>query len=133
MIDRIRRIFKLDFSVFDEIEADPNATGEAVIVVLVVSLAAAIGTGLRPDTPRGLAVAFVELAVRREGIVDALEAQLGLTCKFQAWSVFETEHSAQDRLLFVGAVVGIIVTGDSIVARKNRESVLALRLVDKLG
>ena len=59
MIDRIRRIFRLDFSVFDEIEADPNATGEAVIVVLVVSLAAAIGTGLRPDTPRGFAVAFV--------------------------------------------------------------------------
>jgi len=44
MVDRIIRIIKLDFPVFKEIEADPNATSEAAIVVIVATLLSAIGT-----------------------------------------------------------------------------------------
>ena len=58
MIDRIPRIIKLDFSVFDEIEADPAATVQAAIIVVVVSLLSGIGTGLRADAPRGFTAAF---------------------------------------------------------------------------
>jgi len=58
MIDRILRIVKLDFSVFEDIERDPNATLEAGIVVVLVSLLSAIGTALRSDAPLSVAAAF---------------------------------------------------------------------------
>ncbi len=56
MVDRIMRIIKLDFSVFKEIEADPNATSEAAIVVLLASLLSAIGTGI---ASRGFFMPFI--------------------------------------------------------------------------
>jgi hypothetical protein len=47
MIDRIMRVIKLDFSVFKEIEGDPNATSEAAIVVVVATLFSALGSAVR--------------------------------------------------------------------------------------
>jgi len=44
MIDRIMRIIRLDFSVFKEIESDPNATTEAAIVVAAATLLSALGS-----------------------------------------------------------------------------------------
>jgi hypothetical protein len=49
MIERIVRIFKLDFSVFREIESDPDATAEAAIIVAVTSVVAAIAAVVGAD------------------------------------------------------------------------------------
>ena len=57
MVDRIMRIIKLDFSVFKEIESDPNATTEAAIVVVVATLLSSLGSALGPATPGQAAVA----------------------------------------------------------------------------
>ncbi len=46
MLQRILRIIQLDAKVFREIEGDANATGEAVIIVVVASLLSAIGAGI---------------------------------------------------------------------------------------
>jgi hypothetical protein len=59
MIDRILRIIKLDFSVFREIESDPNATVQAAIVVVLASGLSAIGTAFSADTSQALAPAFL--------------------------------------------------------------------------
>jgi hypothetical protein len=59
VIDRILRIVKLDFSVFKEIEADPNATGQAVIIVVLASFLSALGTWLRADAPRAFVAVFL--------------------------------------------------------------------------
>jgi len=57
MIDRIMRVIKLDFPVFKEIEADPNATSEAAIIVVVVTLISALGSGMA--MPHRFFAAFV--------------------------------------------------------------------------
>ena len=44
------RIIQLDFSVFKEIEADPNATAEAAIIVAVTSVLSALGPAIRSRT-----------------------------------------------------------------------------------
>jgi hypothetical protein len=46
MLDRVIGVFKLSSNTFEEIEHDQNATGEAAIVVAVVALLAAIGSGI---------------------------------------------------------------------------------------
>lgn len=46
MLDRVIGVFKLDSNTFEEIEADQNATGQAALVVLVVALVGAIGSGI---------------------------------------------------------------------------------------
>ncbi len=46
MLERIMRIIRLDAKVFREIEDDPNATAQAGIIVVVVSLLSAIGSGI---------------------------------------------------------------------------------------
>jgi hypothetical protein len=58
MIERILRVVKLDFSVFKEIESDPNATLEAAIVVVAANLLAAIGSGVRTEAPRAFFSTF---------------------------------------------------------------------------
>lgn len=45
MLKRIIGVFKLDVNTFEEIEHDSNATGQAAIVVVIVSFVAAIGSG----------------------------------------------------------------------------------------
>jgi hypothetical protein len=51
MIERIMRIFQLDFSVFREIESDRNATVEAAIVVAITTFISAIASGIGADHP----------------------------------------------------------------------------------
>jgi hypothetical protein len=43
---RLTGVLKLQPATFEEIEANPSATGQAVVVVVIASLAAGIGAGL---------------------------------------------------------------------------------------
>lgn len=44
LIDRMIRAAKLDVNVYEEVEADPSAMGQAISVVVIASLAAGIGS-----------------------------------------------------------------------------------------
>jgi hypothetical protein len=46
MLDRIMRVIKLDKSVYAEVETDQMATSQAAIVVAVVAVLSAIGSGI---------------------------------------------------------------------------------------
>lgn len=46
MIERVVGVFKLDSNTFEEIEADQGATGQAAMVVLIVALVGALGSGI---------------------------------------------------------------------------------------
>lgn len=46
MLQRIIGVFKLDVNTFEEIEADTSATGQAALVVLIVALVGALGSGI---------------------------------------------------------------------------------------
>ena len=61
MIERIMRVVQLDFSVFKEIESDPQATTEAVIMVAVTTILSAIGSSVGANNP---AMSFVGSIVR---------------------------------------------------------------------
>jgi hypothetical protein len=50
MIERIVRLIRLDWSVFGELESDPNATTEAAIIVAVSTLLSAFGTALGSES-----------------------------------------------------------------------------------
>ncbi|MGD8624829.1 MAG: YIP1 family protein [Anaerolineae bacterium] len=49
MIDRIMRAIRLDWTVFREIAEDQNAMSEAAIIVVIVSILSAIGSGLAAE------------------------------------------------------------------------------------
>jgi hypothetical protein len=44
IVDRMIRAAKLDVNLYEEVEADTGATGQAMVVVIVTSIAAGIGT-----------------------------------------------------------------------------------------
>ncbi len=46
MVNRIMGVFRLDVNTFEEVEHDPNATTQAAIIVAIVALLAALGSGL---------------------------------------------------------------------------------------
>lgn len=46
MLERIIGVFKLDVDTFEEIEHDQSATGQAALVVLIVALLGAVGSGI---------------------------------------------------------------------------------------
>ena len=46
MLERVIGVFKLDVNVFEEIEHDQGATGQAAIVVAIAALLAALGSGI---------------------------------------------------------------------------------------
>lgn len=46
MFNRILGVLKLDSNTFEEIEHDPNATTQALIIVAVIALISAVGSGL---------------------------------------------------------------------------------------
>lgn len=46
MFNRILGVLKLDSNTFEEIEHDPNATTQAIIIVAVIALISALGSGL---------------------------------------------------------------------------------------
>jgi hypothetical protein len=53
MLDRVIGVFKLDSNVFEEIEHDQNATGQAAIVVAIVAVLAALGSGIGASLGQG--------------------------------------------------------------------------------
>jgi hypothetical protein len=46
MLERVIGVFKLDVNVFEEIEHDQGATGQAAIIVAIAALLAALGSGI---------------------------------------------------------------------------------------
>ncbi len=46
MLDRILGVFRLNPATFEEIENDPSATSQAAIVVAIVALLSALGSGI---------------------------------------------------------------------------------------
>ena len=46
MLERVIGVFKLDANVFEEIEHDQGATGQAAIIVAIAALLAALGSGI---------------------------------------------------------------------------------------
>ena len=46
LINRMLRAAKLEVSLYEEVEADSTATSQALIAVIVVSLASAVGSGI---------------------------------------------------------------------------------------
>ena len=49
LVDRIMGVLRLNAATFEEIEADQTATGQAAVVVALVALLGAIGTGLAAE------------------------------------------------------------------------------------
>lgn len=60
--DRLIRTAQLDSAVYEEIEADRSATMQAATVVVVASVAAALGAGLRVGLLGFIVVALLALA-----------------------------------------------------------------------
>lgn len=44
LVDRMVRASKLDINLYEEVEADQNSLGQAILVVIISSLAAGVGT-----------------------------------------------------------------------------------------
>lgn len=53
MVDRILGVFRLSVNTFEEIEHDTNATSQAAIVVAIVALLAAVGSGFGASIAEG--------------------------------------------------------------------------------
>jgi hypothetical protein len=53
MMNRVLGVFKLDPRVYEEIEHDPNATSQAILIVGIVAILSAIGSGLGATIGRG--------------------------------------------------------------------------------
>jgi hypothetical protein len=62
MWDRIVRAALLDKAVYEEVEADKSATGQAVTLVVLVAVASGIGTGVGGGVPGLLSSAAIALA-----------------------------------------------------------------------
>lgn len=53
MVNRIIGVFRLDPNTFEEVEHDTTATGQAAIIVLIVAVLSAIGSGLGANVAGG--------------------------------------------------------------------------------
>jgi len=69
LINRMIRAAKLEADLYEEVEADSTATSQALIAVIVVSLATGIGTGIAGITTMGAPGFFL-------GLVTGLAASL---------------------------------------------------------
>jgi hypothetical protein len=67
MLQRIMGVFMLNANIFEEIEHDTSATGQAAIVVTIVALLSAIGSGisttLNPEAGGGFIGSFIVAVV----------------------------------------------------------------------
>jgi len=59
LMDRVIGVFKLNVATFEEIEHDRSATSQAAIVVAVVALLSALGSGIFNAGGRGFFAAFL--------------------------------------------------------------------------
>ncbi|MBI2934342.1 MAG: hypothetical protein HYY29_02105, partial [Chloroflexi bacterium] len=73
--NRMTRAIKLDVHLFEEVEADSGATGQALLAVIAVSVATGIGAGMA-SLGRGVAPFFLALV---GGVVSSIAGWL-------AWS-----------------------------------------------
>ena len=69
LIDRMIRAAKLDASLYEEVEADKTATRQALLVVLIYSICAGIGSGLVNVWNESVGHFFLSLFV---GLISAL-------------------------------------------------------------
>lgn len=69
LVDRMIRAAKLDVNLYEEVEADKTATRQALIVVLIYSICAGIGSGLVNVWDESVGRFFLSLFV---GLVSAL-------------------------------------------------------------
>ena len=53
MLERVIGVFKLDVNVFEEIEHDQDATSQAVIIVAIVAVLSALGSGIGASLGEG--------------------------------------------------------------------------------
>lgn len=53
MLERVIGVFKLDVDVFEEIEHDQGATGQAATIVAIAALLAALGSGISASLGEG--------------------------------------------------------------------------------
>ena len=104
MVDRIVRAIRLDWTVFREIAVDPEATKQAAIIVLVVSLLSAVGSGL------GLLVAKVGFGTAVWGFFNewliggVLIGWIGwaILTYFVGTTLFKGESSIEEMLRVLG-------------------------------
>jgi len=69
LVDRMIRAAKLDVNLYEEVEADKTATRQALLVVLIYSICAGIGSGLAMVWDEGVGSFFLNLFV---GLLFAL-------------------------------------------------------------
>ncbi len=69
LVDRMIRAAKLDVNLYEEVEADKTATRQALLVVLIYSICAGIGSGLAMVWDEGVGRFFLSLFV---GLIIAL-------------------------------------------------------------
>jgi hypothetical protein len=69
LVDRMIRAAKLDVNLYEEVEADKTATRQALLVVLIYSICAGIGSGLINVWDEGVGRFFLSLFV---GLISAL-------------------------------------------------------------
>ena len=69
LVDRMIRAAKLDVNLYEEVEADKTATRQAIVVVLIYSICAGIGSGLVDVWDEGAGHFFLSLFV---GLISAL-------------------------------------------------------------
>ncbi len=69
LVDRMIRAAKLDVNLYEEVEADKTATRQALLVVLIYSICAGIGSGLAMVWDEGVGRFFLSLFV---GLISAL-------------------------------------------------------------
>lgn len=63
IVARVTRLAKMDWSVFEEIEHDESANGEAAAIVLVVAFLSAVGAGLSGRGLLGFVVTLIATAL----------------------------------------------------------------------
>ena len=69
LVDRMIRAAKLDVKLYEEVEADKTATRQALLVVLIYSICAGIGSGIAVVWDEGVGRFFLSLFV---GLIIAL-------------------------------------------------------------
>jgi hypothetical protein len=102
MLERIIRIVKLDFSVFKEIESDPEATTQAAIIVVAASVLSGIGSAIATSTSQGGVgrpiMSFISAVI--SGVVGWIV--WSLVSHFVGKSLFNATGSLENLLRVIG-------------------------------
>jgi hypothetical protein len=99
MFERILRVFRLDRRVFAEIENDPSATSQALIVVTLVAVSAVIGAVIL--LPFQLLFPFLRTGDQGVGAI-ALSIVLAIVTTFVNWFIWAAATYFVGTQLFKG-------------------------------